>query len=174
MWGIDIHLGRFEEFPSTKPFDIVTMIDFIEHLPSPEPWILKAKELTHASSSLVILTPDFDCYRAYGERWTGYNQSYEHVLFYSRRSLGSLLERHGFRVRGSLSLSTLPLTVKTGARQDEWPGPARKVADARFKIPALESIVRFALWAKGRVTYQRLVSRDGCANSLLLYASRGE
>jgi SAM-dependent methyltransferase len=173
-YGVDLHPGRFEDFSSIKLFDIVTMIDFIEHLPSPESWTQKVKELTRVSSSLLILTPDFDCYRAYGERWIGYNRSYEHVLFYSRRSLGSLLERLGFMVRGSLSLSTLPVTVEISARQDEWPWPAGKMANARVKIPPLESIIRLALLAKGRLTYQRLVSRDGCANSLLLYASRGK
>jgi len=173
-WGVDLHLGRFEDFPGTKLFDIVTMIDFIEHLPNPESWTQKVKELTHISSSLFILTPDFDCYRAYGERWVGYNRSYEHVLFYSRRSLGNLLERFGFRAKGSLSLSTLPVTIETSARQDKVPGAAGKIANVRVKLPAMEKIIRLAFSTKERLTYERLISRDSCANSLLFYADRSK
>ncbi len=94
-WGLDLRAGRFESLDIDKKFDAITMIDFVEHLSSGR-WAQKLGQLTHPGSLVMILTPDFDCYADYGESWTGYNTSYEHVMFYNRQALATILGSCGY------------------------------------------------------------------------------
>ncbi len=94
--GLDLSVCRFEDFRTESLYDAMTMIDFVEHLASPGAWSSKLGSLTRTGSLLAILTPDFDCYGDYGEKWIGYNLSFEHVLFYNRRALARVLKEAGF------------------------------------------------------------------------------
>jgi 2-polyprenyl-3-methyl-5-hydroxy-6-metoxy-1,4-benzoquinol methylase len=104
-WNLDLHVGKFEDFEFEGKFDFITMIDFIEHVPVPDLWARKMKKISNEGCVLLIHTPDFDYYSRVGERWVGYSKSYEHVLYYNRQSIRSLLSTNGFSVLAEMSLN---------------------------------------------------------------------
>jgi len=80
-------------------FDIVTMLDVIEHVPDPADDIGIAAKLLKASGFLVIATGDTDSFFAgvLRRRWTFYSPP-QHLFFFNRKTLGSILLSRGFRV----------------------------------------------------------------------------
>jgi len=77
-------------------FDIVTMIDFIEHVRDPMETLVKAFNLMKPGGRLVILTPNAGSLsrRVMGTRWLHYKV--EHLFYFSPRSLPKALHRAGF------------------------------------------------------------------------------
>lgn len=106
--------GPFEEATfggvDREAFDIITMIDFLEHVRDPAAMLAKAFNLLRPGGTLVILTPDassLSC-RMMGPRWLHYKL--EHLYYFSVRSLRSLLGREGFRdVRVGRAIKTTNL-----------------------------------------------------------------
>jgi SAM-dependent methyltransferase len=81
------------------PFDAAAMLDVIEHLDDPGGVLAQLRELMRPGAPLVITTGDFGSplARAMGRRWRLMTPP-QHLWFFSPRTLGALLERHGFRV----------------------------------------------------------------------------
>jgi 2-polyprenyl-3-methyl-5-hydroxy-6-metoxy-1,4-benzoquinol methylase len=77
-------------------FDIVTMIDFIEHVRDPMGTLAKAFDLLKPQGQLVILTPDGGSLsrRVMGARWLHYKV--EHLFYFGSRSLTKALQHVGF------------------------------------------------------------------------------
>ena len=79
-------------------FDVVSLIDVIEHMSAPRDDIRCAADVLSKDGLLCIMTPNFRAYRVWGKRWHGFNASYEHVLFFSLNSLKQLLCDFGFEI----------------------------------------------------------------------------
>lgn len=165
--GLDLHACRFEDFNSDATFDVVTMIDFVEHLNLPGTWAAKLESLTHRNSLVAILTPDFDCYFDYGERWIGYNLSFEHLLFFNRKSLASVLERFGFTVITSANVRTANPIMSEKRTVDANKGLRRMI-----KVAHGDRLL--AAWRRmnDRLMWRGLVRSDRRENSLLIVAKR--
>ena len=91
-------LGTIESFHTDQLFDLVSMIQVIGHLPDPAATLAKVRRLLKPGGLLLVET--WDCRslaaRLLGSRWHEYNPSSVLQVF-SRRSLGMLAERTGFR-----------------------------------------------------------------------------
>ncbi len=76
-------------------FDIITMIDFIEHVRAPMSILVKASRLLRPGGRLVILTPNADSLsrRLMGLRWLHYKV--EHLYYFGPRSLTRALRQVG-------------------------------------------------------------------------------
>jgi len=77
-------------------FDVITMIDFLEHVRDPMGTLAKASDLLKPGGQLVILTPDAGSLsrRVMGPRWLHYKV--EHLFYFSPRSLPKALHQAGF------------------------------------------------------------------------------
>lgn len=77
-------------------FDIITMIDFIEHVRDPSAILDKAFRLLKPGGQLVLLTPNAASLsrRVMGLRWLHYK--IEHLYYFSPKSLSRCLSRAGF------------------------------------------------------------------------------
>ncbi len=76
-------------------FDIITMIDFIEHVRAPMPTLVKAHRLLRPGGQLVILTPNANSLsrRLMGRCWLHYKV--EHLFYFGPRSLTRVLRQVG-------------------------------------------------------------------------------
>lgn len=97
-----VFCGQLEQarFQSMKgePFAALFMLDFIEHLRSPEATLRAAHQLLHPGGLLLLTTPDTESLtrRLMGRHWTHYKT--EHLIYFSRSNLQRLLERAGFEL----------------------------------------------------------------------------
>lgn len=98
--GIDrIFVGDFLnlEIPKEK-FDVVTMVDIIEHVYDISRVFKKCKELLRNNGLLVIVTPDTNSlsHTLLRKYWPNFNE--QHVAFLSRRCAEKIIGINGFRL----------------------------------------------------------------------------
>ncbi|MBN1271995.1 MAG: class I SAM-dependent methyltransferase [Candidatus Aminicenantes bacterium] len=95
-YGLNIRQGDYKTI-SLKPnsFSAVTMVDFIEHIPSPFEAVQKAVQMLQPGGILCLVTPDVKSLaaRVMGKKWWHYRPG--HLGYFSQKSLSALLERSG-------------------------------------------------------------------------------
>jgi ubiquinone/menaquinone biosynthesis C-methylase UbiE len=83
-----------------ETFDIVTMIEFIEHVPEPDSFLKETKRLLRPGGILYLTTPNA---KSINKRWLGLNWSVvsppEHITIWSVEGLVFALERNGFQIK---------------------------------------------------------------------------
>lgn len=79
-------------------FDVVSMVDVLEHIAKPHEIISEARRILKPGGLLFIISPNNSSITRFlaGKNWFQYK--YEHVLFFNKKSLKFLLEKHGFRL----------------------------------------------------------------------------
>lgn len=98
-YGLEVHEGVFEAVPlPAAAFDVVTMVDVIEHTARPADAVARAAEVLKLDGILCLVTPDVRSLaaRLAGRRWWHFRPA--HLSYFTRRSLDALLARSGFRV----------------------------------------------------------------------------
>jgi SAM-dependent methyltransferase len=98
-FGLHVECGNLLEAHYARgSFDVVTMIEVIEHLNKPKEFVSKSYELLRQGGVFYLTTPNFNCLarRLTGARWSMIHG--EHLLYFTPATLTSLLRRFGFRV----------------------------------------------------------------------------
>jgi len=93
-------LGPIEKFESAEKFDLILMLNLIEHVRRPDEILGKARGLLSGDGVLLIKTPNFDALDAALFRhrsWGGYHTPRHFVLF-NRDSFTRLAEAQGLQV----------------------------------------------------------------------------
>lgn len=93
-----IHLGGLDALPAHCSYDVVLSNQVIEHLHAPEDFLRAQLDRLHPGGALVVATPWMSSpwQKLLGRRWPSYKIP-EHLLYFDRRSLGTLLHRVGLR-----------------------------------------------------------------------------
>jgi SAM-dependent methyltransferase len=99
--GLDVHCEEFSEafLNRTGPFDAVVMLDVIEHLADPAGTLELAHRALVRGGWILLTTGDWDSLlaRLAGRRWRLMTPP-QHLFFFSRKTLTSMLNRIGFEV----------------------------------------------------------------------------
>ncbi len=98
--GVRVRSGTLEDARfAPDAFDAVTMLDTIEHLDNPLHALREACRVLKPGGILLIQTPDLDSLsrRILGRSWAVLSP-WEHLAYFSARSLGLALRRAGFEV----------------------------------------------------------------------------
>lgn len=98
-FGLDVRAG-LEDIGGIKP-TVVTLFDIIEHLAEPASMLRTIRERVDAGTRCIITTPDFGSMasRLLRSRWYCIRQ--QHLFYFTRGSLASLLEHTGWRLRSA-------------------------------------------------------------------------
>jgi 2-polyprenyl-3-methyl-5-hydroxy-6-metoxy-1,4-benzoquinol methylase len=112
--GFTVHNGtlRSKKFRSGS-FDVVTLLDVLEHFANPLAELQEVRRVLRPGGVVVILTPNAKQASIVGERWRGFRESFEHLLFFDPKTLRHLLKSTSFDVldifsrQPNLSLSTI-------------------------------------------------------------------
>lgn len=96
--GVCVFKGSILDFPQDRgPFDLVTLFDLLDHVPSPRAVLEKVSRLVRPGGIAVALQGDRSSLfaRLAGRRWHIYIPP-THLWFFTRAGLTRLFEEHGF------------------------------------------------------------------------------
>lgn len=124
-------------------FDAIVLGDVIEHLPDPGHALDRIGSLSAPGGVVLLLLPDAGSLvaRALGRRWWSVIPT--HVQYFTRRSLVTLLERHGFR---PLELGTAPKAFTVRYYLDRIGGYSRRGSRALVALAERASVAD-RLWS---------------------------
>jgi SAM-dependent methyltransferase len=97
--GLDAFCGRFEDFESEERFDLVLMLNLLEHVADPLDILTRARAQLTSDGVLWLQTPNFRALdaRLFRHRnWAGYHCP-RHWAIFSEAGLTRALERCGLR-----------------------------------------------------------------------------
>lgn len=100
--GFEVFGGTLEQYAAggrgASAFDVITLWDVIEHLLDPKSALKEISGLQKTGGILGVSTVNLMNYRylRHRERWRGFRESQEHVIFFSPRTLSMLLEKSGY------------------------------------------------------------------------------
>jgi SAM-dependent methyltransferase len=103
---------RVEDFFSGEleggRYDLITMIEVIEHVQRPQHFLRRAAELLAAGGVLYLTTPNFNALsrRLLGKRWSSISN--EHLTYFTPTTLQRTCKRSGFEV---LDLETRNISI---------------------------------------------------------------
>lgn len=99
--GVKFYSGQISnaKFPRNT-FDVITAWDVLEHIPNLNQTIANIVKALKKNGVFVITTPGTDCLDAklLNKNWYSYKKIPEHVGFFDRQSITTLLEKHGLKV----------------------------------------------------------------------------
>jgi 2-polyprenyl-3-methyl-5-hydroxy-6-metoxy-1,4-benzoquinol methylase len=181
--GLRVGSVRLEEagFPAAS-FDVVTLLDTVEHLADPRGALALVRRLLKPGGRIILNTPDLASAsrRALGTAWAVLSPA-EHLSYFTARTLRRMLARAGFGSPYILNLLRFnpdcthapedPRRARWARRLEEprrkqvlenaWlmeytdllgRGPGRPLP-ARAAIPAVRGAERFAVWRMKRFVH---------------------
>jgi SAM-dependent methyltransferase len=97
--GIDFHQGTLEEYPASRPFDLVYCSEVIEHAPDVNRFAAALADLLRPGGVLYLTTPDISHWRRPRDvlAWDAFCPP-AHCVYFSPGNLATLLARHGFEI----------------------------------------------------------------------------
>jgi SAM-dependent methyltransferase len=87
-----LHLGTLETYPPSEPFDLITMLDMVEHVEDDDGLLRTARRLLAPAGHVLIAVP------AFPSLWSRHDEILHHKRRYTRRGLRRLVEHAGFAV----------------------------------------------------------------------------
>ena len=105
-----------------KSYDIAVLMQLLEHASDPEGIIKKLSIVLRPGGMIYITTPNYNSLSrgVLRERWGMFSK--EHMFYFTRKTLGKLLKKCGFRIKRAraenISLIELSKIFKKGASAD--------------------------------------------------------
>jgi len=96
--ALNVHLGVLPHPDVRGPFDVITIVDVIEHVPDPVGLLRQARELLSPDGVLLVATPDRRSLvaRLMGWRWWHYRVA--HIGYFDRKTLEVAISGAGLKV----------------------------------------------------------------------------
>lgn len=118
-----VHIGSFEEAPfAENSFDVITMWDVLEHVEDTNRVLDKVFSLLKPDGIFVAKVPNHAALnrRVNGRWWDMYHPL--HLYYFTRRTLGLLLEKRGFQVVHAYSINPYGLGCLLKDFAKSWNG----------------------------------------------------
>jgi len=100
-----LHLGTLDAYPPSPPFDLITMLDMVEHVDDDRGLLRAAHALLGPGGHILITVP------AFPSLWSRYDEILHHRRRYTRAGLGALVASSGFAIEHMTFLNCLLFPV---------------------------------------------------------------
>jgi SAM-dependent methyltransferase len=88
-WRSRIHLGELDTYRASAPFDVILLLDVVEHVSNPHLMLQQAAKLLGRDGRMLLTTPAFNWL------WTSHDSLNHHVKRYTASEMRDLLRRAG-------------------------------------------------------------------------------
>lgn len=97
--GLKIHNMYSSQFAPTSKYDIITMLQVIEHLPDPKSVILDVKRLLKPGGLFYVACPNFESisFKLFGEKHR-HVSTFGHLNLFSPKTLSEVICQEGFEL----------------------------------------------------------------------------
>lgn len=95
--GLNVHLGTFPHAQVVGPFDVVTLIDVLEHVPVPLHLLEQIGEILASGGVVLIVTPDVASVAARLLGWKWWHFRMAHIGYFNRSTLLLALDKVGMK-----------------------------------------------------------------------------
>ena len=137
--GLDVSAATLEEarFPDSR-FDVVTIIDVIEHVCDPAGLLREVNRVSKPGGIVYLVTPYIDSLSAklLRGRWWGLRPA--HLYYFSRRTLSRLLEQSGYEIVSARSYGRIFTWGYWLSRLSNYPRPFCRCVKAMIGALSLE------------------------------------
>jgi SAM-dependent methyltransferase len=89
---INLHVGTLDGYRAPKPFDVITLLDVIEHIDDDLDVLHRVRALLNAGGHVLITVP------AYQWLWSVHDEVNHHKRRYTRPRLGDVVTKAGFAI----------------------------------------------------------------------------
>ncbi len=97
--NISVFNGFLDEQTFETKFDVILLIDVVEHLKTPSELFKLLNKYLMAEGIVVVATGDINSFTSrFAGRWWSYFGSWEHLSFFSSKSMETFLSKHGLDV----------------------------------------------------------------------------
>jgi SAM-dependent methyltransferase len=96
--GLKVHLGVLPHPDVNGRFDVITIVDVIEHVPDPVGLLRQARELLAPTGVLLVATPDRRSLVARLLGWKWWHYRVAHIGYFDRTTLEAAISRAGFEL----------------------------------------------------------------------------
>jgi len=158
-FGRNVAHGEVDTWPKNTKFDVVTILDVLEHVPQPYDFLNHAKKFMKSDSLMVINVPNIGSLfaRISRSRWHAFIPP-EHLYYFNKRSISILLSNCGLKAIEFKSISksfSLPYFVATAIHSPQIPKMIKSVlktlqpfvelyfANIRVHIPIRDNLTVF-------------------------------
>ena len=139
-WKTRVTIGELDDtYKPAAPYDLILMLDVIEHVRDPVPLLRRASEILTPTGRLLVTVPAFNWL------WTSFDELNDHVTRYSAGQLSTTLDRAGL-VALRMSYLFQSLVVPKLAVRVRESLVASRPRVPRIPPPALNQAVR--LWCR--------------------------
>jgi SAM-dependent methyltransferase len=90
--------GIFPNNQTQGPFDVITLVDVIEHVTNPANLLNEINNALTENGILVLVTPDVRSIAARILRFRWWHYRFAHIGYFNRKNLSLLLEKTGFHI----------------------------------------------------------------------------
>jgi SAM-dependent methyltransferase len=145
-------------------FDVVTMIDLIEHIADLGSFMKNLVRLLKPGGLVFVQTPNFESYYKYRRDWLFLHFGLEHLLYFDTATLDKLFAMYGMMpCRETCVLETIPCDKKGFVKQQR--GLKRRLASCLLRLPPFCDFVHRGLsdLFASRYTYKYDTSRQSGA-----------
>ena len=97
--GLPVTHGVLPNSEVRGPFEVVTLIDVIEHVPDPVDLMRRIKSVMAPNGICLVVTPDVSSVAARLMGWKWWHFRAAHIGYFNRSTLGLALETAGLRVK---------------------------------------------------------------------------
>jgi 2-polyprenyl-3-methyl-5-hydroxy-6-metoxy-1,4-benzoquinol methylase len=94
---LPVHLGSFPNPATSGPFDVITLINVIEHVPNPVELLRNIAESLSPGGTVIVVTPDVGSVAAHILSWKWWHFRVAHIGYFNKRTLLSALDRAGLQ-----------------------------------------------------------------------------
>jgi 2-polyprenyl-3-methyl-5-hydroxy-6-metoxy-1,4-benzoquinol methylase len=96
--GLRVHRGTFPHPKTGGPYDVVTLVDVIEHVPNPVQLLASIRGILAPGGVALVVTPDAGSLAAKMLGWRWWHYRLAHIGYFSKSTLNAALQKAGLEV----------------------------------------------------------------------------